>query len=128
MRPFIIIGLTLIFLIAGCCCALTPDSYSSYSDSSSCPYGTYGSACSYVCSVAGTGSDCVSDCLDNVEYGALGDATTCCAYTFRQECDSLCDSFTISTGSAEAGTDCMDDCLYEYEHVGIDVDTCYVPV
>jgi len=128
MKLLILPGLALFFLTVGCCCALTPDSYSSYSDSSSCIYGTYGSACSNACSVLGIGGNCFSDCMDGVEAEGLGDATTCCSGTFRQECNSICDSLTLSTGTAEAGNECMEECLGTYEYVGLDLDSCYVPL
>jgi len=128
MKSFLLFGSMLFLFVFGCCCALTPDSSSSSSNSGSCPYGTYGSACSYACSIAGVGGNCFSECMDGVEAEGLGDATTCCSGTFRQECDSLCDSLALNTGSSEAGTECMDECLGTYEYVGIDVDSCYIPL
>ncbi|VVC03824.1 Uncharacterised protein [Candidatus Bilamarchaeum dharawalense] len=123
MRLLILFGLVLSILTAGCCCALTPES----SSSGFCPYGTYGSACSYVCTKANV-PNCVSTCLDDVRAEGLGDATTCCPSTFRQDCDDICTDLAISTNGGESKADCMDNCLANYEAVGVNPDTCAIPI
>lgn len=111
------------FFTMGCCCALTPEKQSGF-----CPYGTYGSACSKICSDLNQGEGCTSKCMDDVKAAGLGDATTCCKATFRQDCDTTCTNLEKSTHGDTTKIECMDECLAVHTVTGLDLDSCSLPV
>jgi hypothetical protein len=116
LKLLCVFAASLLFL--GCCCAATPDA-----PTGSCPYGTYGSACSEMCSRLQQAEGCTSQCLDSVKSEGLGDATTCCKSTFRQWCQDLCGQNQYTPQQ-----ECMADCAQQYADFGISLDSCYVPV
>jgi hypothetical protein len=109
------------FFLLGCCGASTPSS------SSSCPYGTYGSACTDFCSKMGNDENCFSDCMSLVRDEGLGDATTCCKSTIRQDCDAGCSQLESETHGDTTKAECMEECTATYSTYGIDLDTCALP-
>lgn len=121
MNPLSYLGLFAAFAVFSGCCgtASTP--------SSSCPYGTYGETCSAVCSQPGMGGNCVSDCMDSVRSYGLGDATTCCKETFRQNCDRTCTELERSTQGDTTKAECMDECTSTVSSAGLPLDACYLP-
>ncbi|MFA5411890.1 MAG: hypothetical protein WC350_00905 [Candidatus Micrarchaeia archaeon] len=105
--------------LAGCCCGgerLSPVG-------GFCSLGTYGSACTDMCNRVGGGADCFSQCTAEVSAQGLGDATTCCSTTYRQECQIMCGEYG-SYGMDE----CMNDCAVQYEGLGFSMDECALPV
>ncbi len=106
--------------LAGCCCA--SESLIS-SGSSSCTLGTYGEACTDLCSRTGEGEGCVSRCIDEVRTEGMGDATTCCTSTYRDQCQETCNEYG-SYGVEE----CMSDCEGQYAQFGFSMDECGLPV
>lgn len=124
------------FLFFGCC-AMTPDS------SSSCPYGTYGSACAEFCEKSkGTqfdgGPTCFSDCMSIVKKQGFGDSTTCCKENVRQGCRRSCSeslSQIYSQYEAKISDEekkeelelCIKECTAPYEIIGVNIDSfCYL--
>ncbi|NYZ74047.1 hypothetical protein H0O00_02805 [Candidatus Micrarchaeota archaeon] len=124
MKILYLIGIFAAFaFLSGCCGSTTPSSSSGF-----CPYGTYGSACTNICSQLNQGEGCFSQCMDGVRAEGLGDATTCCTSTFRQDCDSMCTELEQSTQGDTTKAECMEECFANYATVGIDMDSCAVPL
>ncbi len=123
LKMLCIFAASLLFL--GCCSGTSsPPGTPSGSQPGFCPYGTYGSACTDVCSKMQQGEGCFSTCMDWVRKEGLGnDATTCCKSTFRQWCQDMCTEYS---GIPEQ--ECMGDCEAQYGAFGISLDSCYVPV
>lgn len=114
--------LVALFVFAGCC-GMT----GSPSPSSSCPYGTYGETCSAFCSKSVSNESCIPDCMDSVRSYGLGDATTCCKTSIRQNCDATCTALEQSTQGDTPKADCMEECTGAYSTLGIPLDICYLP-
>ena len=110
-------------VLYGCCGSTTPSSSSGF-----CPYGTYGSACTDICSQLNQGEGCFSQCMDGVRAEGLGDATTCCKTTFGQYCDSTCTDLESSTEGDTTKAECMEECTAVYGTVGVSSDSCYLPL
>lgn len=106
-----------VLLFAGCC---GPTGASE--SSGSCSLGTYGSACTDLCDRMG-GEDCFTKCMDEVRAQGLGDATTCCKSTYRQNCEQICNEYG-SYGMDE----CMSDCAGQFSSLGFSLDSCALPV
>src|SRR5512137_2626637 len=113
MKP-ILLALAVSLLAYGCCGPTAPST-----NQGSCPYGTYGSACTDVCQKANLGEGCFSQCMDDVRSEGLGDATTCCESTFRQVCDYQCTALEESTQGDTTKAECMDECTATYATVGV---------
>lgn len=105
-------------LMAGCCGPTGPSSSSGH-----CSLGTYGEACTSLCNRMGEGEGCFSRCMDEVRAEGLGDATTCCTSTYRDQCQEICDMYG-SYGMEE----CMSDCIMQYADFGLSMDECGLPV
>lgn len=113
--------------LAGCCGPTGP---------SSCT--TYGEACTEFCDKArGTqfdyGTNCFSECMSEVKMQGLGDATTCCARTQMEECESACNSQASRLASQygisqdeqdEIIYECMGECTGMYQALGMSLDSC----
>lgn len=105
-------------LLAGCCGPTGPSSGSGY-----CALGTYGEACADLCYRMGEGEGCVSRCMEEVRREGMGDATTCCTSTYRDQCQETCNEY----GSYGIG-ECMSECAVQYEEFGFHMDECGLPV
>jgi len=109
-------------IIYGCCSTTSLQS-------SSCPYGTYGSTCTQVCESANLGEGCFTQCMDGVRAEGLGDATACCKETIRMSCQRICDEQAQRIPGFEAEmADCLEECNANYEAVGVPLDLCAVPL
>jgi hypothetical protein len=120
---YIICIFTAFAVLYGCCGSTTPSSSSGF-----CPYGTYGSACTDICSQLDQGEGCFTQCMDGVRAEGLGDATTCCTSTFRQDCDSMCTQLESSTQGDTTKSECMEECSAVYDTVGVAPGSCYLPL
>jgi hypothetical protein len=122
MRAYLLFGILAVFsILQGCCLATTPSA-----PSGSCPYGTYGSACTSLCSSVG-GDNCFTKCMDSVRSEGLGDATTCCKQSFRTQCDSTCAALETQTQGDTTKAECMSECLGNYQALNVPPDICYLP-
>lgn len=132
MKPLLLAIPLLVLVVSGCC---------GMSGSSSCPLGTYGSACSSLCAKAsGTpydgGPACVSDCMDGARDAGLGDATTCCTESISRACQRTCAAQVAATVARYGGTmgeeqqeeiwECVGECTGPYEQMGVPLDSCNV--
>jgi len=115
VHAFLLLGMVL----AARCCGPTGPS----PGSGSRRLGTYGEACSSLCSRMGGGRGCFSSCMDEVRAQGLGDATTCCRSTYRDQCREMCNEYG-SYGMDE----CMADCEMQYADFGLSMDECGLPV
>jgi len=120
MKNEFIILAGILVLLAGCCSPTTPSS------SSHCT--TYGEACTSVCTNMNMGEGCFTQCMDGVRSEGLGDATTCCARTFRQYCDQTCTDLESSTEGDTTKAECMEECTATIAVSGAPLDSCYLPL
>ncbi len=124
----IVFGLVFVILLLAGCCGLTGPS------ALGCT--TYGEACTEFCNKArGTafdyGPNCFSQCMDDVRSQGLGDATTCCKESMKQQCERVCKS-RLSAIAAKYGQpldeeevgECMDECVGAYIAIGMSPDSC----
>ena len=114
---FALLGLSMLLFYG--CCGITS------SGGGSCPLGTYGSACSELCSDMGAGEGCVSQCLDEVRKEGMGDATTCCRQDFRGWCSDMC---AEEASEYYPRDECISECVSQYSSYGFDPDSCALPV
>ena len=128
-----ILGLMVLF--SGCCGSTGSDS----SYSSSCT--TYGEACTDLCNAAkGTefdgGSNCFSECTGYARSQGLGDATTCCRESIRQNCQRTCDEMydeliskygqdaAMGESKEEFISPCYGECVTPFINIGLSADSC----
>ena len=127
-----LLALSALLFVSGCC--------GSTESKSSCQLGTYGEACTQFCDrSAGTqfdlGPNCFSQCMDDVKQQGLGDATTCCKKSMRNECQDWCSAKLSQTAATYGSTmdqaekddfvqGCMDECTGGYQQLGISLDSC----
>ncbi len=137
MNARIVPMLFAVLLFFGCCGQTA-------TGSSSCPYGTYGAACTEICSKArGTefdgGPNCFSDCMDMVKKAGAGDATTCCKENIRQGCQRLCREEMARIASQYGGGSgeemaeeielCIGECTGPFAMMGVNINTiCSIPI
>ena len=110
----------ILLILAGCCSSSSPSSPSYCT--------TYGEACTNLCSQMEMGEGCFTECMDAVSSEGLGDATTCCKYTFRQYCDSMCTDLEHSTEGDTPKSECMEFCRDTMAVSGLPFDSCYLPL